>query len=85
MTNERGLIALAAIFFARGRPYLTALVATLFGAATALAVTLPQATGIAPQLVQMIPYAVTVLALVLIGWRSSRARSMHRAWRFDLS
>ena len=41
MTHERGFIALAAIFFARGNPYFTALVALLFGAATALSVTLP--------------------------------------------
>ncbi len=85
MTHERGLIALAAIFFARGNPYFTALVALLFGAATALAVTLPQSTGIASQLLQMIPYVVTVLALVLVGWRSTRARNKHRAWRFDLT
>ncbi len=85
MTNERGLIALAAIFFARGNPYVTALVALLFGLATALSVTLPQVTGVAPQLLQMIPYVVTVLALVLVGWRSVRARSRHRAWRFDLT
>lgn len=85
MTNERGLIALAAIFFARGSPYVTALVALLFGLATALSVTLPQVTGVAPQLLQMIPYVVTVLALVLVGWRSVRARSRHRAWRFDLT
>ncbi len=85
MTNERGLIALAAIFFARGGPYLTTLVALLFGAATALSVTLPQVTGLAPQLLQVIPYLVTVLALVAVGWRTTRARSKHRAWRFDLS
>lgn len=85
MTHERGLIALAAIFFARGGPYLTAMVALLFGAATALSVTLPQVTGLAPQLLQMIPYVVTVLALVAVGWRSTRSRNKHRAWRFDLS
>jgi general nucleoside transport system permease protein len=85
MTHERGLIALAAIFFARGSPYLTAVVALLFGAATALSVTLPQVTGLAPQLLQMIPYVVTVLALVAVGWQSTRARNKHRAWRFDLS
>jgi general nucleoside transport system permease protein len=84
MTHERGLIALAAIFFARGSPYLTSVVALLFGAATALSVTLPQVTGLAPQLLQMIPYVVTVLALVAVGWRSTRARNKHRAWRFDL-
>jgi hypothetical protein len=65
--HERGLIALAAIFFARGSPYLTAVVALLFGAATALSVTLPQVTGLVPQLLQMIPYVITVLAL----WRSA--------------
>jgi simple sugar transport system permease protein len=85
MTNERGLIALAAIFFARGNPYFTALVALIFGAATALSVTLPQSTGIASQLLQMIPYVVTVLALVLVGWRATRTRNKYRAWRFDLS
>lgn len=85
MTNDRGLIALAAVFFARGNPYLTAAVALLFGTATALSVTLPGMTGLAPQLLQMIPYLVTVLALVLVGWRSTRARNKHRAWRFDLS
>jgi ABC-type uncharacterized transport system permease subunit len=85
MTNERGLIALAAIFFARGNPYFTALVALLFGAATALSVRLPQLTGLAPQLLQLIPYVVTVLALVLVGWRTTRARSRHGAWRFNIS
>lgn len=85
MTNERGLIALAAIFFARGNPYLTALVALLFGTATALSVRLPQVTGLAPQLLQLIPYVVTVLALVLVGWRTTRARSRHSAWRFDVT
>ncbi|MGO8059372.1 ABC transporter permease [Rhizobium johnstonii] len=85
MTSERGLIALAAIFFAKGRPYLTAFVALLFGTATALAVRLPQVTEAAPQLLQLIPYVVTLLALVVVGIRSSRARSKHAAWRFDIS
>jgi simple sugar transport system permease protein len=84
MTNERGLIALAAIFFARGNPYFTALVALLFGTATALSTRLPQITGLAPQLLQLIPYVVTVLALVVVGWRVTRGRSRYGAWRFDL-
>jgi len=85
MTNERGLIALAAIFFARGNPYLTALVAMLFGAATALSVRMSQMSGLAPQLLLLIPYVVTVLALVIVGWRVTKGRSRHGAWRFDLS
>lgn len=84
MTAERGLIALAAIFFAKGRPLSTALVALLFGLATALSVRLPQVTGAAPQLLQLIPYLVTVLALVIVGLRTARARNKHGAWKFSL-
>ena len=84
MTNERGLIALAAIFFANGNPYWTAAVALLFGTATALSVRLPQMTGAAPQLLQLIPYAVTVLALIVVGIRKTRARNRHGVWRFEL-
>ena len=62
MTNDRGLIAVAAIIFAKGNPYATAIVALLFGLSTALSIRLPDLTGIAPQLLQMLPYLVTVLA-----------------------
>lgn len=85
MTNDRGLIALAAIFFAKGRPFATALVALLFGAATALSVRLPEVTGIAPQLLQVIPYAVTIIALVFVGVRNSQGLKRHGAWRFDIN
>jgi general nucleoside transport system permease protein len=84
MTNDRGLIALAAIFFAKGHPYATALVALLFGAATALSVRLPEVTGIAPQLLQLIPYAMTVLVLVIVGIRNSYGARQNRAWHFDV-
>jgi ABC-type uncharacterized transport system permease subunit len=84
MTNERGLIALAAIFFAKGNPYWTAAAALLFGTATALSVRLPQITGAAPQLLQLIPYVVTVLALIVVGIRTSLVRSRHGAWRFEI-
>jgi simple sugar transport system permease protein len=82
MNDERGLIALAAIFFAKGRPFATTAVALMFGVATALAVRLPEMTGAAPQLLQMIPYVVTVLALVIVGLRAKRA-SGQVGWRFD--
>ena len=58
--------------------------ALLFGFATALSVRLPQITGAAPQLLQLIPYVVTVLALVVVGIRSTSARNRHGAWRFDV-
>ena len=85
MTAERGLIALAAIFFAKGNPYWTAAVALLFGLATALSVRLPQVTGAAPQLLQMIPYVVTVLALVIVGIRTARSKNRHGAWKFTMN
>jgi general nucleoside transport system permease protein len=84
MTAERGLIALAAIFFAKGRPGPTAIVALLFGVATALAVRLPQLTGMAPQLLQIIPYAATILALVIVGVRANRVTARTSSWRFDI-
>jgi simple sugar transport system permease protein len=84
MTNDRGLIALAAIFFAKGRPYVTALVALLFGAATALSVRLPQVTDIAPQLLQLTPYALTVLILIIVGIRNGYGKRRFRSWRFDV-
>ncbi|MBZ9938592.1 ABC transporter permease [Mesorhizobium sp. BR1-1-16] len=83
MTNERGLIALAAIFFAKGRPVRTAAVALLFGLATALSVRLPQVTGAAPQLLQLIPYLVTILAMVIVGIRTTRDNAHNGGWRFD--
>jgi hypothetical protein len=47
MNDERGLIALAAIFFAKSRPLPTTSVALMFGVAAALAVRLPEMTGAA--------------------------------------
>jgi len=46
----------------------------LFGTATAFLVRLPQLTGAAPQLLQLIPYVVRVLALVAVGVRKTRAK-----------
>ena len=84
MTNERGLIALAAIFFAKGRPFGTLAVAVLFGLATALSVRLPELTGMAPQLLELLPYAVTVLALVAVGWRTTRLARRTGGRRFGI-
>jgi len=85
MTNDRGFIAVAAIIFARGNPWLTALIALLFGLAQAFSIRLPQTTDIAPQLLQIIPYAVTILGLVIVGARMTRARNKYGGWKFDIS
>lgn len=84
MTAERGLIALAAIFFARGVPARTAAVALLFGVAQAATVQLQQAGGVAPQLIQTIPYVVTVVALIFVGVQVTRTFGAHRGERFDV-
>jgi simple sugar transport system permease protein len=84
MTAERGLIAMAAIFFARGVPLRTTLVALLFGASQAVTVQLQQSAGVAPQLIQTIPYVVTVIALVIVGVQVTRAYGAHRGDRFDV-
>jgi simple sugar transport system permease protein len=83
MTNDRGLIAIAAIMFAKGNPYWTAVVALLFGTASALSIRMPDWTGAAPQLLQLAPYVVTVLALVFLGVRNARTRNKHGSWSFD--
>lgn len=85
MTNDRGLIAIAAIIFAKGNPYATAVVAMLFGLSTALSIRLPDLPGIAPQLLQILPYLVTVLALVTVGIRTAKNRNRHGSWSFDPS
>jgi len=85
MTNDRGFIAIAAIIFARGNPWLTALIALLFGLAQSFSIRLPQTTDIAPQLLQIIPYAVTVAGLILVGWRMTRSRNKYGRWKFDIS
>ena len=83
MTADRGLIALAAIYFARGNPGRSILVALLFGAAQAVTVQLQQSAGVAPQLIQTIPYVVTVIALFIVGIQTTRAFGAYRGKRFE--
>jgi simple sugar transport system permease protein len=71
MTNDRGLIAMAAIFFANGDPLRTVGVTILFGAAQALSVTMQQSVGVAPQLMQVIPYLITMIALIIVGFQAT--------------
>ena len=69
MSAGRGFVALVAVMLARSHPIGVGLAAALFGFAYALAVRL-QGTGIPPQFVSMLPYALTIVALVLIAWRA---------------
>jgi ABC-type uncharacterized transport system permease subunit len=62
MTGGRGYIALAAMIVGKWSPLGAAAACLLFGAAEALQITL-QGSGFPSELLQMLPYAVTMLAL----------------------
>jgi ABC-type uncharacterized transport system permease subunit len=69
MTGGRGFIAIALVIFARWNPLLAIAGALLFGGAEALQLQL-QAAGadISPFLMNMVPYLLTLLVLVVWGW-----------------
>ncbi len=64
MTAGRGFIALAAVYLGAKHPVGTLIAAVVFGAADALSIQLGN-LKIPSQLVQMIPYVVTVASLIL--------------------
>ncbi|MBL8132250.1 MAG: ABC transporter permease [Anaerolineae bacterium] len=69
MTAGRGFIALAAVYFAAGRPRLSALACLLFGLFEALQFRLQLASSIPPQFFQMLPYVMVVITLAVISAR----------------
>jgi ABC-type uncharacterized transport system permease subunit len=66
MSGGRGFIALATVVIAGFRPAQAALFAVLFGAAEAAQIVLQDQKLVAHQVVQALPYALTLL--VLAGW-----------------
>jgi general nucleoside transport system permease protein len=68
MTAGRGFIALAAVYFGAARPWPTAAAAFLFGVFEAASFRYGSA-GLAPQLVQMLPYLVVLISLTLVALR----------------
>lgn len=68
MTAGAGFIALAAILFGRGMPLTVAFAAYLFGAATAAAYRM-QDLGLPNEVVLMLPYLATLVALLWQAWR----------------
>jgi general nucleoside transport system permease protein len=75
LTQGAGWIAIALVIFAFWRPALCLVGAYLFGAFSALPFTL-QARGvtIAPELLQSLPYVMTVVVLVLVSTAGARRR-----------
>ena len=70
MTAGRGFIALAAVIFGRWDPLRASLACLLFAAAEALQIHLQGSQAIASQFVEMIPYALTIVALAGVVGRA---------------
>ncbi|CRZ35412.1 simple sugar transport system permease protein [Herbinix hemicellulosilytica] len=77
MTAGRGFIALAADAMGNSTPLGAALSAMLFAIAEALSYAL-QITTISPELVQMLPYAVTILGLIIYSVKKSSSDKKKR-------
>jgi simple sugar transport system permease protein len=76
MTNGRGFIALAAVFFGNAVPGLTALGCLLFGMFEALQFRVQVLTGLPPQLLQMLPYLIVVIILVIMSIHKKQRRQV---------
>lgn len=75
MIAGRGFVALAAFYFGRSQPLLTALACLLFSFFDALQVRLQTAGGFSPDLIQVIPYVAVVLVLAWTGFSAYRKRT----------
>jgi len=71
MSAGRGFIALAAVIFGRWDPARVALACFLFAAAETLQIQLQGAQAIPSQFVEMIPYALTIVALATVVGRTA--------------
>lgn len=69
MSSGRGYIALAAMIFGKWTPFGSFGAALLFGFATALSMQL-QNTAFSKNIIMMLPYILTILALVGVGGKS---------------
>jgi len=79
MTAGRGFIALAAVIFGRWDPFRAALACVLFAAAESLQIQLQGAQAIPSQFVEMIPYALTIVALAGVVGRAIPPASLGKA------
>jgi general nucleoside transport system permease protein len=77
MTAGRGFIALGAVLLGARHPVGALLAALLFGAFEGLAVVMPGLFKEVPaELIRMIPFVVTILALVLFSYRAQQLMRM---------
>lgn len=77
MTAGRGFIALGAVLLGARHPVGAMLAALLFGVFEALSIVMPNLFNWIPgEIIQTIPFVVTVLALILFSYRGQRARRL---------
>ena len=69
MTNGRGFIAMAAMFFGAARPGLTAIGCLIFGLFESIQIRMQIGTEIPSQLAQLLPYLIVIFVLSLISYR----------------
>jgi simple sugar transport system permease protein len=79
MVAGRGFIALVAVMFGRAHPIGVLFASLFFGFTYALALRLQGPGSIPPQLLTMVPYVATILALVVIYGRRASRRRAHSA------
>ena len=79
MTAGRGFIALAATIFGRWDPFRAALACLFFAAAETLQIQLQGAQVIPSQFVEMIPYALTIVALAGVVGRAVPPAALGKA------
>lgn len=73
ITAGRGFIALAAFYFGRNRPWLTAFGALIFGFFDAVQIRL-QGRGVPAELVQMLPYIMVIVVLTVVALAARRSK-----------
>lgn len=78
MTAGRGFIALAAVIFGRWDPKRAGLACLLFAAADTLQIQLQGSQAIPSQFVEMIPYLLTIIALVGVVGRAVAPAALGR-------
>ena len=78
MTAGRGFIALAATIFGRWDPFRAALACLFFAAAETLQIQLQASQAIPSQFVEMIPYALTIIALAGVVGRAVAPAALGR-------
>jgi simple sugar transport system permease protein len=84
MVNGRGWICVALVVFASGRPGKALAGALLFAFFDALQLRLQQAGGggaLPYQLYLMLPYLLSILALVLMARRAAYPQALMQPWR----